>query len=434
MVLRNYPGYLYRAESIVDDNTKGKKASKPCTHSKIMNNVFYSPAQHLLEQDLYLGLTTQWRTGNLASHIANQFSTTGDLLNFTLPTLASQGSSVIKELFIGCLPTLNDGNSAVNFLLELKDVRTLVRTASNLRRLISKTKRTVRNFRTAARKSKRTAARKSKQLKKNSESLALASAKASADVHLSYSFGIAPFINDVKRMYHTMRTLRDRIEWLEKNNDKVLKRHKRIRLTSPTFIGGNEQYYTGSMLAYYSGTWGAGTVSLRFNRRFIVPPVLVGTLKYKYSLTSSVPLKDKISTYLSAFGVEANPKIAWDAIPFSFLVDWVVDVGEFLGSFKIDALGIQTVVLDYCYSIKYHAICDCWVSEYNPYRQKPTPYILVRQAERSYYERAVGVPNLNTVDVSGLGSREFLLGGSLVLAGSNPGKPLPSKTKSKSKR
>lgn len=412
VVPRNYAGRYSRVEICIDDPDWKQRAFKPCAHSQVLDTMVYEPQLHLLEQDLYLGMTTQWREGNLATHICNQFTTTG-VLDFTWQTLATVSPATIKELFLGCLPSLNDGNSAVNFLLELKDVRTLVRTASNMRRYISRLKNSVASL-------KRNGFRKDTK-PRTAETLPVATGRALADAHLSYSFGIAPFITDVKRFYHTLKTLNERIAWLEANHDKVLIRRNRIKLGNTNFVGGTEQHYPGNMGAYYSGTWGAGTVDFRITRRWIVPPTLYGTLKYRYALTSTVPLKDQISTYLSAFGVEKNPKIVWDAIPFSFLVDWVVDVGEFLESFKIDALGIRTEVIDYCYTIKWHATADCWVSEYNPYRQKPTPHILVRQVDRIRYERKVGIPSLNAVDVSGLGSREFLLGGSLALtAGSRP--------------
>lgn len=411
-VFRSYPTLKTNVEVIVDDNSKGQKRFKPVAHTKTIDTPVYSPQLHLLEQDLYLGLATQWREGNQGADLLNQFSATG-ILNFTTPTLANQSAAILKELFVGCLPSLNDGNSAVNFLLELRDIRSLARTAAHLRRLSSQLKRKIRTLKPSGNPSGAHSASKA-------QSSAVATAKAAADVHLSYSFGVAPFISDVKRMVKTMRTLKDRIEWLEANQNKTIVRHNRIKLTPPSFVDGDVQDWTGSMSSYYSGTWGAGTITGRIKRSWVVPPVLIGTLKYTYALTSSVPLKDSLSTYLSAFGVEANPKIAWDAIPFSFLVDWVVDVGEFLGSFKIDALGIRTVVLDYCYSIKWHAIANCWVSEYNPYRQKQTSFILTRQVERTRYERLVGVPSMTAIDTSGLGSREFLLGGSLALAGHRP--------------
>lgn len=45
-------------------------------------------------------------------------------------------------------------------------------------------------------------------------------------------------------------------------------------------------------------------------------------------------------------GIELNPRILWDKIPFSFVIDWIVDVGAFLDRFHHDALELPIQVID----------------------------------------------------------------------------------------
>jgi hypothetical protein len=49
---------------------------------------------------------------------------------------------------------------------------------------------------------------------------------------------------------------------------------------------------------------------------------------------------------LDSLGFELNPGIIWDAIPFSFVVDWFVNVGKVANSFKIDTLELPFALVD----------------------------------------------------------------------------------------
>jgi hypothetical protein len=51
-------------------------------------------------------------------------------------------------------------------------------------------------------------------------------------------------------------------------------------------------------------------------------------------------------------GFELNPRIIWDAIPFSFVVDWFFNVGGFLARYKVDALELPIVLVDSFVSYK----------------------------------------------------------------------------------
>jgi hypothetical protein len=48
---------------------------------------------------------------------------------------------------------------------------------------------------------------------------------------------------------------------------------------------------------------------------------------------------------LTVAGVELNPGIVWDAIPFSFVVDWFSNVGDFLEQYRHKALELPIMIL-----------------------------------------------------------------------------------------
>jgi hypothetical protein len=55
---------------------------------------------------------------------------------------------------------------------------------------------------------------------------------------------------------------------------------------------------------------------------------------------------------IDALGLSFNPKHVWDAIPWSFVVDWVIKVGDFLDGFGKGALDPVLDILDYSWSVK----------------------------------------------------------------------------------
>jgi hypothetical protein len=89
-------------------------------------------------------------------------------------------------------------------------------------------------------------------------------------------------------------------------------------------------------------------------------------MKYTYELTDSlgnrINLHDtdllKMGAWLDSLGINMNPEIIWDLIPFSFVVDWFIKVGDWLEGFKVNHLNSSVTILDMCYSIKTQVTSD----------------------------------------------------------------------------
>lgn len=64
-----------------------------------------------------------------------------------------------------------------------------------------------------------------------------------------------------------------------------------------------------------------------------------GYVKVRFRLQADVQVTNSLAYTLEQFGVINPAKFAWDLLPFSFLIDWVVNVGEMLGALS-DFAGI----------------------------------------------------------------------------------------------
>lgn len=79
------------------------------------------------------------------------------------------------------------------------------------------------------------------------------------------------------------------------------------------------------------------------------------TVKYAYSIPIPEPMA-RVSAFLDKIGGILNPATVWQRIPFSFIVDWFVDVDSYLRNLRIDQLPVDIVIEGATESLKW--TCD----------------------------------------------------------------------------
>jgi hypothetical protein len=347
-------------------------------------------------------------------------------------------NAMADEAMAFMMPRLNEGSSLVNFLLELKDLKRMNPSAS-IRKILS-SKRTLSDI-FADRKSRRTFMKE------------LAGKLTGA--HLNAEFGIVPFVRDIVNITDELAALSYRLDILKRYAGRQQTRHyKRVipdnsgkpavrdwSWTPPSvqrpFNGVGMQY--PPVGNYRTLVWnnhetfredripGVGThrsvFEHCFRARWVRRPTYHATLRYKYTLPSLSEAEEKIATHLDALGVRLDPSIVWNAIPFTFLVDWFVDVSSFLQSFARDNFPIKTDVMDFCHSLAYHGEYEVWTEftasnllAYAEYQRYTGMYWWrTYRGTRSYYNRVRHAPNTHAVTTKGLNMRKAALSGSLLI-------------------
>jgi hypothetical protein len=124
---------------------------------------------------------------------------------------------------------------------------------------------------------------------------------------------------------------------------------------------------------------------------------------------------------IDALGLSFNPKHLWDAIPWSFVVDWVIKVGDFLDQFATGALDPVLDVLDYSWSIKRQRSIDLVtrLKRYDPadttrlIEDKLVVYPTFR--EEAYRRSPIDVGRIAPI-LSGLSSHELGLAAALLIS------------------
>lgn len=214
---------------------------------------------------------------------------------------------------------------------------------------------------------------------------------ASAD--LAYEFGVKPLIKDVMSIINRIKTLDEHIEWLKKNSLKKTKVVFRKKLDNNAVVGS----VLPSMPSYPSGNiclWRIiDEMSVSFNAWAVI----------EYDVSVLVEQQLKLATLLRSFGLNNPAAVVWEAIPFSFVVDWFVNVGDALKSLQIPII-IPNIIHDCGYGVTVR-------SKFSEYFKSYTAQCLMRETITKGYSRRPGLP----VSIPGLnletpGVKQLVLG------------------------
>jgi plasmid stabilization system protein ParE len=131
------------------------------------------------------------------------------------------------------------------------------------------------------------------------------------------------------------------------------------------------------------------------------------TLVYSYSLPLGAGDENLPWALMDALGVNLNPAIIWRALKWSFVVDWLVGVSQYLDRFKVRNIEPSVIIHSYCASahVKRVITTNMGFGTSNP---------CFEQTEETY-ERVPGLQNAySSIRLSGLSPMEFSLGAALA--------------------
>lgn len=167
--------------------------------------------------------------------------------------------------------------------------------------------------------------------------------KALGSEYLNHVFGWAPFVNDLQKIYHLMKSVDKQMAQIVKDNRKGISRRATISedRTSSTF----SQSYPYAI--YNSGppNWTAGTGSQSYT--------VTSTKKVWYMAKYSYYIPDTNSWGWNAkaraalFGALPTPGLLYAVTPWSWMQDWFLNVGDVLNNASSNA--VDNLVCHYAY-------------------------------------------------------------------------------------
>lgn len=193
-------------------------------------------------------------------------------------------------------PSLSSGLSLTNFLAELVEVKTMFKLFDRSKTLISNV----------------------------------------AAGHLNWSFGWKPFISDLLKMYDQLVTWRKRLRKYISGQNTEQVRHFRKWIERSIPIDN------------------LSTVDPHYHvrERGTLTRVYHATMRYTYKIKGLDGVYNELKALIDIVGLKLNAGVIWEAIPFSFVIDWFINVGDTLEGLSEDYLESVVTITDFCHSIK----------------------------------------------------------------------------------
>lgn len=254
-------------------------------------------------------------------------------------------------------PSMESGFSLANFLYEIRDIKTLLK-------WWDRGKTTFRNL---------------------------------SQGTLNYSFGLIPFIGDMKRIYEGLSTFNERLQRLKAGAGKLNVRHY------------SEETGEDEWSDQFSGThWEARD---QFTGHSIV---YTASMTYTYQYPEIDRMQSAVYGLLDTLGLQLNAWIIWEAIPYSFVIDWFFNVGDFLNQYRKKWIPIELTIKDFGVSAKTKA---SWLREVRGIGKVDSPWTTLGKGKLSFYHRFPMKVEDRMFNISSDGSvttRKFVLGSLLL--------------------
>jgi hypothetical protein len=173
-----------------------------------------------------------------------------------------------------------------------------------------------------------------------------------ADEHLHWAFGVLPLISDIKKIFKIISTFDKVFDGLLSNRQRTYRYGHETGLVdwpmNQPSVGGQVPGSTMDIGKYK----GVGKQWATHLRRDLFCE-WKGYLGYHLRSPEFVngPLGGLL-VFLDTFGVQPDPEIIWDAIPYSFVVDWFISIGEELHKYEVDLVPVTMTVTDAMHQVR----------------------------------------------------------------------------------
>lgn len=244
--------------------------------------------------------------------------------------------------------------------------------------------------------------------------------------HLSTQFGWLPLYSDMASLYKSMVGLQAQYTEYTARANRIQQRYY------GRWVAGTEEEVGTLSSAIYGPPGGYSGPFLPEGRTRVRRMASKGirytaVMRYRYPLPKAMrDASGRNKALLDSIGFSGNFSTIWNIVPWTFVVDWFVNVSRYLDRLRVDNIQFQTEILDFCHSARVQRGITYEIGQTNDdapatgyvYPNRRTlfsGYSISDTAIKTNYMRKVGIPNLfGAITTSGLSLREFSLGGALI--------------------
>lgn len=231
-----------------------------------------------------------------------------------------------------------------------------------------------------------------------------------ANAYLNYSFGLRPFLMDLKNLLYGLFTVKERLASMKAGAGKLQVRH----------------YSETANYLSWDEDWTSGATHVR-GECFVPKLTYSATMTYTYQfpeLDKTIETLVKIINpdtdvqhflaLLDSMGLNLDLRILWDAVPYSFIADWFFNVGDFLSQLRKKWVPITITIKDFGVSVRmpFHGYTERRGDGVVPSEWVPRS----TYSGRYYHRRPVKVDDrsFSVNQIGDLTLRKFILGSLLI--------------------
>ena len=263
-------------------------------------------------------------------------------------------------------PSLNTGFSLINFLIQFRDVRTILNH-------YFKQKSAVKNVKRIAR-----------QIRKGGWD----AAKELANQRLEYEYGTKQFVRDLARLLSILKNWRERADEFLAKADKPQYKSQLVDLDiveyrdllvsrlpwAPFGVTENESYIDWKVTSSLQGH---------------------ATLVYVFHIPEMRHFIARLAQFCDQLGVSPDGSIAWDAIPFTFIADWFVNVSDWLHRQRHDWVKAEVTYREFGRSAKLGVTYDLYWTKYEGATLGWTSSLFFSRQYSRYVRELAELPDAN---------------------------------------
>lgn len=175
-------------------------------------------------------------------------------------------------------------------------------------------------------------------------------------IWLGWNFALKQFIQDTKKILGIVKSAKKRLKYLRDTYGKAVPRKYRKKLPVETFDRVDPYDPTDTSIA------GCAFVNTHLIRRAVTLHATFLTYHEFPGLDSAMALMDVLGAKL---GLQNPGKIIWNAIPFSWLFDYLIDTGSFFNRLQFPSFSGEFAVLNSCHGWKVEETYQTWYVEHN---------------------------------------------------------------------
>jgi len=308
-----------------------------------------------------------------------------------------QLESLLQAGLNATMPGVKQELSAINSVIELKDYRSHVKkatsVASNLRR------RGLHNVWTAA-----TSGWTLRRL-----------LKGAASVYLETQFNILPLLSDIRGLKTALANHERAINGLISRSAKAQHRHWSTALHESSDEVKEFGPYGLTRPEVEPRVYGS---CYTYQYSYPQPCKFHFEIEYNFHYTQYDLEHARVNALLDKLGAGGiSPQVLWNALPWSFVVDWVFGVNRYLSQFTIKAMEPVINIRRALWSVKRERriILQKTVGQNDgsmPFTKQGSAGAITETS----YRRQPWMPEYSSLQVSGLNLKEFTLGAALVIA------------------